>query len=535
MFLPTFGDPPTEFQALKKQPKSPHFESTVRTFLSHLTPIRRSLAFVVILFQVLLGLYLTRTYHLSRFESPKPSPASQAGESRIVLDVSSETHGSLPNQGVLNITYNTYGSLPNKDVLNITSKTYGSLLNKGCESGLIYVYDLPAMFNYDLINDCNELDPWNNKCNTSLNDGYGPEAKELAKIVPESILPAWYQTDLFWGEVVYHNRMLNYKCRTLEPESATAFYIPFYAGLAVTKYLWGNYTGRERDRHCEMLIKWVQEQKWWNRSKGSNHFIMLGRMTWDFRRLREADGDWGSSFLHMPEMKNVIRLSVERNMWENLEIGVPYPTGFHPRSESDITEWQKFVRSRRRNHLFTFVGGARKSIKNDFRGILRNQCLNKPTSCRHVDCGLKKNCADGTTVIMAAFLDSNFCLQPRGDGFTRRSVFDCMLAGSIPVFFWRRTAYLQYELFLPGDTESYSVFIHRDDVRNGTDIRKVLKGYGREEVKRMREKVIEYIPRFLYAKSSTGLENTRDAFDIAIDGVLRKYKDQMESGRTGTS
>ncbi|KAH7846029.1 hypothetical protein Vadar_008907 [Vaccinium darrowii] len=323
--------------------------------------------------------------------------------------------------------------------------------------------------------------------------------------------------------------MLDYKCRTLEPEFATAFYIPFYAGLAVTNYLW-NHTGRERDWHCEMLIKWVKEQKWWKKSNGSDHIIMLGRMTWDFRRSREADSDWGSSFIHMPEMKNVIRLSVERDKWDELEIAVPYPTSFHPRSESDITEWQSFVRSRRRNYLLTFVGGARATIKNDFRGILQNQCVNEPTACLHVDCA-RKNCVDGTTSIMEAFLDSDFCLPPRGDAFTRRSVFDCMVAGSIPVFFWKRTAYLQYEFFPPAEPESYSVFIHRNDVRNGTDIKRVLEGYSRDEVQRMREKVIECIPRFVYVKPRQGLDNTRDAFDIAIDGVLRKYKNHMQKGK----
>lgn len=55
-------------------------------------------------------------------------------------------------------------------------------------------------------------------------------------------------------------------------------------------------------------------------------------------------------------------------------------------------------------------------------------------------------------------------------------------------------------------------------------IRRVLEGYDREEVERMREKVIEFIPRFVYAKASQGLTKTRDAFDIAIDGVLSKIQ-----------
>ncbi|KAF7129235.1 hypothetical protein RHSIM_Rhsim10G0107400 [Rhododendron simsii] len=602
MLLPILGQQSTEPEGpTKGHKKSRNLKTRIKSFLSNLTPIRRTLVFVVILFHVFFLRYLTLTiaHNLSLSLSPRAPPNFQARESRIVVNIppktygrlpnkgksnipsktygslpekgvsnvspathhgsltkkgvlnlspethgslakegvsniSSTTHSSLPNEGVLNISPETHGSLGKEGVLNISSTTYGSLPNKGCDSGRVYVYDLPTMFNYDIMNNCTEIEPPADKCDKNLNDGLGPVVREFDGMLPESIIPAFYWTDMYWGEVIFHNRMLNHKCRTLEPESATAFYIPFYAGLRLRKYLFDNHTAGERDWHPEMLVKWLQEQKWWKRSNGSDHFLMFGRITWDFRRRGDGDADWGTRFLLMPAMQNVIRVSVERSIWDDLEIAVPYPSIFHPKSESDIIEWQEFVRSRRRNHLFTFVGGGRSKIKNDFRAVLRNKCLNESSVCRHVDCSLN-NCVDGKTEVMAAFLDSDFCLQPKGDGLTRRSVFDCMVAGSIPVFFWRGTAYLQYEFsIMPKEPESYSVFIDHDEVRNGTDIRRVLERYGREEIERMREKVIEYIPRFMYAKPSRGMEKTRDAFDIALDGVLRKYKDHRESGRIGT-
>ncbi|MCI27488.1 xyloglucan galactosyltransferase KATAMARI1-like, partial [Trifolium medium] len=165
-------------------------------------------------------------------------------------------------------------------------------------------------------------------------------------------------------------------------------------------------------------------------------------------------------------------------------------------------------------------GAPRRAFKNDFRAILLNQCRDSGGSCRTVDCGGSR-CANGTAAITETFLDSDFCLQPRGDSFTRRSIFDCMVAGSIPVFFWRRTAYLQYQDFLPDEPGSYSVYIDRNAVKNGTSVVKtVLESYTKEEVKKMREKVIEYIPRMVYAKHNKGIEGIKDAFDYAIDGVL---------------
>lgn len=349
----------------------------------------------------------------------------------------------------------------------------------------------------------------------------------LAGVIPENLAPAWYWTDQFVSELIFHHRILNHKCRVMDPVSATAFYIPFYAGLAVGKYLWSNTsTAKDRDRHCEMMLEWIKDQPYYKRSQGWDHFMTMGRITWDFRRSK--DKDWGSSCIYIPGMRNITRLLIERNPWDYFDIGVPYPTGFHPNSESDIADWQSFVRNRNRTKLFCFAGATRGAFKNDFRGLLLKHCENESDSCRLVDCGGSK-CSNGTSAILESFLDSDFCLQPRGDSFTRRSIFDCMVAGSIPVFFWKRSAYFQYEWFLPGEAGSYSVFIDRNAVKNGTvSVKEVLESYSGVEVTKMRDKVIDSIPKFIYAKPQEGLESVKDAFDIAIEGVLRRFQEQKE-------
>ncbi|KAH6760231.1 glycosyltransferase 18 [Perilla frutescens var. frutescens] len=390
-----------------------------------------------------------------------------------------------------------------------------------CKYGTVYVYDLPAKFNQELLDNCRDLDPWHSRCNAVSNQGLGPRAAALSA-VPENLAPAWYWTDMFAGEVLYHSRILKHKCRTTEPESATAFYIPFYAGLAVGKYLFTNYSAKQRDAACEELLRWVGEQRAWRRWNGSDHFIMLGRMTWDFRRSR--DDDWGSSFINMPLMERILRLGVERDPWDKREISVPYPTGFHPRSKQELGGWMNFVMTRNRSRLFTFVGGKRE-VKGDFRAILQSHCYKESDSCRVVDCSGTR-CYDGTSEILEAFMAADFCLQPRGDAYTRRSTFDCMLAGSIPVFFWKRSIYDQYEWFLGDEPERFSVFIDRRDVRNGTSIRRVLEGYSRDEVRRMREKLISLMPKFVYNSGHNG--SAEDAFDVAIDGVLRRFHSQKK-------
>ncbi|KAA0055138.1 xyloglucan galactosyltransferase XLT2 [Cucumis melo var. makuwa] len=391
-----------------------------------------------------------------------------------------------------------------------------------CKNGRIFVYDLPTVFNQDILDNCDNLNPWSSSCSAMANGGFGQRADSLAGIIPENLLQSWYWTDQFVTEIIFHNRILKHKCRVLEPESATAFYIPFYAGLAVGKFLWTNSTAEERDQHCRSILKWLSDQEYYKKSNGWDHFITMGRITWDFRRSK--DKDWGSGCIYLPGMRNITRLLIERNPWDYFDVGVPYPTGFHPKSQNDISAWQQFIRTRRRTHLFCFAGATRAAFRKDFRAMLLHQCKNSTgEKCRVVDCAGSR-CSNGTSAILETFLTSDFCLQPRGDSFTRRSIFDCMVAGAIPVFFWRRTAYYQYEWFLPGEPGSYSVFIDRNAVKNGTtSIEAVLERFSREEVKEMRERVIESIPKFIY-----GTGEVRDAFDVAIEGVLRRFKEQEE-------
>lgn len=389
-----------------------------------------------------------------------------------------------------------------------------------CENGRIFVYDLPATFNQDILDNCDNLNPWSSSCSAMANDGFGQKAESLGGIIPENLVPSWYWTDQFVTEIIFHKRILQHKCRVSEPESATAFYVPFYAGLAVGKFLWTNSSAEDRDRHCRMMLQWLGDQEYFKRSNGWDHFITMGRITWDFRR--SGDHDWGSGCIYLPGMRNITRLLIERNPWDYFDVGVPYPTGFHPRSQADMSAWQDFVRTHRRPHLFCFAGAKRASFRNDFRGVLLDQCRSAAEKCRVVDCAGSR-CSNGTSAILETFLGSEFCLQPRGDSFTRRSIFDCMVAGAIPVFFWKRTAYYQYEWFLPGEPASYSVYIDRNAVKNGTaSIKEVLGRFSAAEVREMREKVIDSIPKFVYGNGG-GL---RDAFDVAIEGVMRRFKEQ---------
>ncbi|KAK4477459.1 hypothetical protein RD792_016682 [Penstemon davidsonii] len=72
-----------------------------------------------------------------------------------------------------------------------------------CPYGRVYSYDLPPMFNKDLLlSNCTDLNLWNWQCGIVTNHGYGGAATELRSILPENLYKSWYRTNQFTLEVI---------------------------------------------------------------------------------------------------------------------------------------------------------------------------------------------------------------------------------------------------------------------------------------------------------------------------------------------
>lgn len=70
------------------------------------------------------------------------------------------------------------------------------------------------------------------------------------------------------------------------------------------------------------------------------------------------------------------------------------------------------------------------------------------------------------------------------------------------------------------------MFIHQNKLKNeNVLITNVLEGYSEEYVGRMSENVVEHIPKFVYATKQERLEDYKDAFDVAMEGILRRFKE----------
>ncbi|WOL16564.1 xyloglucan galactosyltransferase [Canna indica] len=409
------------------------------------------------------------------------------------------------------------------------ARSVASVPDDRCTGRYIYIHDLPRRFNSDMLRNCRTLSRWTDMCLFTSNAGLGPRLDNSGGVFSGR---AWYATNQFALEVIFHNRMKQYDCLTENASLAVAIFVPFYAGLDISRYLWES-TMSQRDAASRDLFRWLKTRPEWLAMGGRDHFMVAGRITWDFQRPTDDDSDWGNKLLLLPETKNMTVLVIESSPWNSNDFGIPYPTYFHPSNDGEVRAWQDRMRRTKRSWLFSFAGAPRPDEESAWiRNAVIGQCR-RSRRCKLLECGIGNSKCHLPGSVMRMFEHSTFCLQPQGDSYTRRSTFDAMVAGCVPVFFHPGAAYVQYTWHLPRNYSKYSVFIPEDEMREGKvrNIEEMLKRIKKKDVKAMREEVIRMIPRLIYADPrARGPQRVRDAFDLAVEGVIQRVKD-IKRGR----
>ncbi|KAF8723011.1 hypothetical protein HU200_022157 [Digitaria exilis] len=447
-----------------------------------------------------------------------PSPALESAHSD---SDSGSKASSSKEKGSLSASHgNKYGDRP-------FARALAAADNKDdlCGGQYIYVQELPARFNKEMVQNCDKLSPFTNMCRYTTNGGFGPMLPSGKGMTGGT---GWYDTDEHALDIIFHERIRRYECLTDDPSLASAVFVPFYAGLDVARHLWGsNVTAR--DELALDLARLLAARPEWRAMGGRDHFFVAGRTTWDFRREGDGQSEWGSKLLNLPVAKNMTALVFEASPWHLNDVAVPYPTAFHPGSDEELFLWQDRVRALERPYLFAFAGMARPGDAKSIEGHLVGQCKASP-ACSLMECsstttGSDRNKCESPAAVMRLFQSSTFCLMPRGSTDTRRLAFDAVLAGCIPVFFHPASAYVQYSWHLPKDHAGYSVYIPEEEVRskNGSVVEERLLKIPPEMVVAMRDAVVGLIPSVTYSDATTRLETTvNDAFDIAVAAVIDK-------------
>ncbi|XP_068337280.1 probable xyloglucan galactosyltransferase GT11 [Pyrus communis] len=409
-------------------------------------------------------------------------------------------------------------------------ESYSESVSESCLGKYIYVHDIPSKFNKDLLKKCGSLSNWTDMCELASNFGLGPHLSNFEKVYSNT---GWFATNQFLLEVIFHSRMKQYNCLTKNSSLASAIFVPYYAGLDVARYLWGSSISM-RDSGSLEIAKWLREKPEWKKMWGRDHFMVAGRITWDFRRWTDKDSEWGTKLMLLPESKNMTMLAIESSPWNSNDFAIPYPTYFHPSKDIEVFQWQNRMRRQKRRILFSFAGGPRPNLQNSIRNEIINQCRAARRKCKLLECTSGPDKCHKPVFVMKMFQGSVFCLQPPGDSLTRRSIFDSILAGCIPVFFHPGSAYVQYLWHLPKDYTKYSVLIPAFDIKKGkVSIERTLNNIPRQKVYDMREEVVKLIPRVIYADPGSRLETLEDAFDIAVKGVLERVETIRKDMREG--
>lgn len=382
-----------------------------------------------------------------------------------------------------------------------------------CEGRGVFVYELPAKFNKELLYQCEDL--VENMCQFFDNNGTGSPIPELGL--------RWFNTHLYSLEPIFHSRALKHPCRVYKPEDAKLFFVPFYGGIDILRWHFKNVSNEVKDGLGLELLNWLEPQDLWRRNAGKDHVFVFGKISWDFRR--QTNSSWGSNLLERDQMQNPIKLLIERKPWHPNDIGVPHPTFFHPNSDADIAGHQSKLAASNRHHLVAFAGADRPGSSASIRSALIQQCKFSNGHCRFLDC-LAIDCRRRPTPIIELFSTSEFCLQPPGDSPTRKSVFDSLVSGCIPVLFDPFTAYYQYPWHLPEDYTKYSVYIDQESVRsNSVQVVEMLSKISVEKREEMRRFIIyELMPGLVYGGADASFEKFDDAFSVSINNLFDLIK-----------
>ncbi|GLT31677.1 hypothetical protein SLA2020_064060 [Shorea laevis] len=150
---------------------------------------------------------------------------------------------------------------------------------------------------------------------------------------------SWHRTDTLILKLIFHRRILEYPCLTVDPNLANAVYLPYYAGYGPNV--------NSSMEHGVRLFEFLQSDApdIWERHRRHDHFLVMARPAWDFSQpLKNDPPIWGTSFLELLEFYNITALVPEARPWPWQEHAVPYPTSFHPTNLAFFEAWIQRVR-----------------------------------------------------------------------------------------------------------------------------------------------------------------------------------------------
>lgn len=337
-------------------------------------------------------------------------------------------------------------------------------------SAKVFVYEPPPQFNSGLL-----------ACGTGFdqlfddgitNAGLGPKLREVA---------GWgvtlFETSMWGVEPIMHQRMLRSRHRTMDPDKASIFYVPYYPRFAVdclrrfpgfgrvenqpsgdpppkpdrimAPYINNLTDSDDTSVSAELegdLWRWLEASPYFARHGGHDHLVALSHAE-VFHKLEASRYKCRgcSGFLNDVRAQNIMRASFEVDCKHSRpcatpSIAAPYPSSAHchqgkPCAVGVGVKW-KAVGAERRPDWLIFVGST---DRNPYRRAFCRHLFKTRAPRRIAACD--KSATSDPGAVFEKYRRTTFCLQPPGDTATRKGFFDAVLAGCIPVIASRNVRY----------------------------------------------------------------------------------------------
>eukprot|EP01038_Epipyxis_sp_PR26KG_P004343 gene4343-6146_t len=341
-----------------------------------------------------------------------------------------------------------------------------------------------------------------------------------------------------WQFSLYRNMMARLRLseyRTRDPEKATSFIIPFDIGV----HSFIDHTGKARlpnpltwGAHYFMINSSKDKKLWW-KNLGHDHFILFSTTSY------QSVGTSAKVFF-MQICQNCTAISIETSPTKTAIKGrtrkywyaAPYPSSFHWHEGIANLPWEVNGKNNSRDILALFVGSIKTTqpTSNFLRKTIHKQCSSDPNCLWHSTnhtCSGVINAVDTMLLLRRAV----FCLAPTGDSLTRKSLFDSLVAGCIPVIF-SRASLTQYIWHLSEeDVSKISVYIPMKHlIEYDLNFMHILNALSPEEILMKQYSIAEIAPRLQYSvipqhagdgsDGRTWSPPFRDAADVTIDRII---------------
>lgn len=177
----------------------------------------------------------------------------------------------------------------------------------------------------------------------------------------------------------------------------------------------------------------------------------------------------------------------------------PYPSFFH--YVEGMKQPYPWAARAERDLTALFIGSVKTKnpTSNVLRRLLFQQCSNSPSCVWEKTAHACSGVVNQTSAIYK-FRRARYCLAPPGDSLTRKSLFDSLLAGCVPVIFVRGSL-LQYDWHLSEqEVAAVSVYISMQRmVRERASFMEVLEAIPAAELLAKQREIERIAPRLQYA------------------------------------